>query len=49
MTGRSPLVRALAAGGTVVVLAGGYARTIADTVDIHAATISEAARVQPPS
>ncbi len=33
----------------VVVLAGGYARAIADTVDIHAATLSEAARVQPPS
>lgn len=33
----------------VVVLAGGYARAVADTVDIHAATISEAARVRPPS
>ncbi len=30
---------------TVVVLAGGYARRIADTVDIHAATIEEAVRI----
>jgi acetoin utilization deacetylase AcuC-like enzyme len=30
----------------VVVLAGGYARKIEDTIDIHTATITEAASIQ---
>lgn len=33
----------------VVVLAGGYARRIEDTVDIHAATLEESRRVQRPA
>ncbi len=33
----------------VVVLAGGYARKIEDTIDIHTATITEAASIQRPS
>jgi hypothetical protein len=29
----------------VIVLAGGYARNVDDTVDIHCATVEEAARM----